>query len=182
MRSRAIAFVTFAALGACDPRPTPTTSSDVPAVVTPNVSWPSKANLASATLAALDETSRRDVARSPVPVLVSRENDGARTTLVVDAEYYAVSERRDGVTIAVQGTKLAHRYDGTPTNPGDRGLRGTTGFVTENEGIRSASWIEGGVAYSVDVECADTSDLRCADDAFVTSVVEGLVYVGGSGR
>ena len=34
-------------------------------------------------------------------------------------------------------------------------LRGAKGFVTVNEGIRSASWMENGASYTIDVECRD---------------------------
>jgi hypothetical protein len=38
---------------------------------------------------------------------------------------------------------------------------------------------ENGVAYSVDVECAENTDVRCTSDAFVTELTNHLVYVGG---
>lgn len=51
-----------------------------------------------------------------------------------------------------------------------------------NEGIRSASFVENGAAYTVDVECASVADARCQSDAFVVELASRLVYVGGSGR
>ncbi len=56
------------------------------------------------------------------------------------------------------------------------------GFVSINEGIRTASWIENGAAYSVDVECSDVRDARCQSEEFLLSIVAQLTYVGGSGR
>ena len=88
----------------------------------------------------------------------------------------------DGATVALQGTRAAHRYEGVEPAAGNRELRATKGFVSVNEGIRTASWIENGAAYSVDVECSDHRDARCQSDDFLISVVTQLAYVGGSGR
>lgn len=168
-------------LVACDEKPA-SSSGAAPVVVSPNVSWPSSNVIDRSALDAVDDAARVAIARSPVPVLLPRDHDRASATVTADAEYYAASIRRDDVTVAIQGTRLAHRYDSVDPHPGDRRLRGLTGFVTENEGIRSASWVERGVAYSVDVECANTEDARCTGDAYVTAIVEDLAYVGGSGR
>jgi len=123
------------------------------------------------------------IARSPVPVLAPSRVVLASPSLVVEGEYFALSGRVDGATIALQGTRAAHRYEGLEPVAGDRVLRATKGFVSVNEGIRTASWMENGAAYSVDVECADlVNDARCASDDFLLSIVAQLTYVGGSGR
>lgn len=105
-----------------------------------------------------------------------------RPTLVVGPEYYALTGRVSGTTIAIQGTRAAHRYEGMSPAPGDRVLRGTRGFVSMNEGIRTTSWIENGVAYSVDVECVDPSEVRCTSDSFALDLVEHLAFAGGGSR
>lgn len=57
-------------------------------------------------------------------------------------------------------------------------LRGRPALVTRNEGIWSGSWIEGGVAYSLELECGAQSQ-ACVDDRELRSVAESLAYVGG---
>jgi hypothetical protein len=122
------------------------------------------------------------IARSPVPVLVPDTRvDEAK--LMVEAEYYAFSGKLpNGVSLAIQGVRKAYRYDNVTPVKGDKKLRGTDGFVSINEGIRQATWSENGAAYSVDVECADHEDERCAKEDFVIDLTNHLAYVGGSGR
>ena len=47
---------------------------------------------------------------------------------------------------------------GTPAGT----LRGVPVYVTENEGIKTATWIEKGTAYALDIECTSVRDQRCA--------------------
>lgn len=101
--------------------------------------------------------------------------------MIIEGEYYVITARVHGATLSVQGTRAAHRYEGVDPIPGNKALRSGAGFVTVNEGIRSASFIENGVAYTVDIECASNADVRCQSDAFVTELTNHLVYVGGGG-
>jgi hypothetical protein len=147
--------------------------------VKPLVSWPSSSTIDERALASLGDA-RSELARSPVPVLApSSELTLERPTVIVEGEYYVITARHRGATISIQGTRSAHRYEGVDAHPGNEALRKGAGFVTVNEGIRSASFIENGVAYSVDVECAENTDVRCTSDAFVTELTNHLVYVGG---
>ena len=185
-------FVTAAVLGCNDSTgtseraPTVATSTLRPARVT----WPEASKIDEAALATIArEGTKTDreisalVARSPVPVLAPKDLVLAAPTLVVEGEYFALSGRVGGATVALQGTRAAHRYEGVEPATGTRDLRGTKGFVSVNEGIRTASWMENGAAYSVDVECADLlHDARCQSDDFLLSVVAQLTYIGGSGR
>lgn len=159
----------------------------------PTVAWPALTSVDDGALLSLSKSGGRNdreiralIARSPVPVLAPRELQLASPTLVVEGEYFALTGRVDGATISLQGTRAAHRYEGIDPATGNRELirvGGTArGFVTTNEGIRTASWIENGAAYSVDVECSEAADARCHGDDFLLSVVAQLSYVGGSGR
>jgi len=161
--------------------------------VRPTVAWPALSTIDDGALLSLsksggpnDRELRALVARSPVPVLAPHDLQLASPTLVVEGEYFALTGRVDGATISLQGTRAAHRYEGIDPATGNRELRrfsGTArGFVTTNEGIRTASWIENGAAYSVDVECSETADARCQGEEFLLSVIAQLSYVGGSGR
>lgn len=132
------------------------------------------------TIAALG-LSRDRIASSPVPVLAPRLAVTSPVLLVED-EWYVINAKANGATVHVQGTRAAHRYDSIAPIAGNRALRAGKGFVTVNENVHSASFIEGGVAYSVDVECSESTDTRCQGDDFIVSVVNDLAYVGGAGR
>ena len=195
MRPAALGFalvcVTATAAGCNDN--TATVGDRAPAVTTstvrPSVAWPSASTVDERTLASLGREATKGelevralIARSPVPVLAPKDLVLASPTLVVEGEYFALTGRVDGTTIALQGTRAAHRYEGIEPAAGTRSLRATKGFVSVNEGIRTASWIENGAAYSVDLECADPRDARCQNDDFLLSIVTQLTYIGGSGR
>lgn len=152
-------------------------------VVTPKVTWPAAKVDARAFAALGDPTRAKELAsRSPVPVLAPTSVTFERPTFVVGAEFYALTGRVAGATIAIQGTRAARRYDDVPPIAGDRHLRGQRGFVSLNESIRTTSWLENGVAYSVDIECADPTDARCAEETFALDVVEHLAFAGGASR
>ena len=172
-----------------DDRAPAVVTTSVSVTVRPVVAWPAAATIDDGALRALardgtktDRELRALVARSPVPVLAPRELELRTPTLVVEGEYFALTGRADGATISVQGTRAAHRYEGVEPVSGNRELRGVKGFVSVNEGIRTASWIENGAAYSADVECGDRLDARCQSEDFLLSIVAQLTYVGGSGR
>ena len=164
--------------------------------VRPAVAWPALGTIDDGALLSLSKSGGRTdreiralIARSPVPVLAPHELQLSSPTLVVEGEYFALTGRVDGATVSLQGTRAAHRYEGVDPATGNRELvrlygsaRTARGFVTTNEGIRTASWIENGAAYSVDVECSDAADSRCHGDEFLLSVIAQLSYVGGSGR
>lgn len=148
-------------------------------MVKPQVAWPAASTIDARALASLGDA-RSQLSRSPVPVLAPPSDlELERPTVIVEGEYYVITARNRGATISIQGTRAAHRYEGVAPHPGNTSLRSGTGFVTVNEGIRSASFIENGAAYSVDVECASNQDARCTSDAFVTELTNQLVYVGG---
>lgn len=188
-----LACITVAAVGCTDNTATGG-SERVPAVTTsttvrPAVAWPATSKIDERAIASLGRDGSKSereiralIARSPVPVLAPRDLVLASPTLVVEGEYFALTGRLDGATIALQGTRAAHRYEGVEPLAGNRDVRATKGFVSVNEGIRTASWIENGAAYSADVECADPRDARCQSDDFLLSVVTQLTFVGGSGR
>ena len=160
-----------------------TTSADTN-VVTPKVTWPASAKVDERAVAALGDAKRASelLGRSPAPVLAPTNVTFERPTFVVGAEYYALTGRVSGTTIAIQGTRAAHRYEDIAPIAGDRVIRGTRGFVSTNEAIRTVSWIENGIAYSVDIECADPSDTRCTSDTFALDIVEHLAFAGGGAR
>jgi hypothetical protein len=60
-------------------------------------------------------------------------------------------------------------------------MRTDGGFLTRNEDIWSASWIEHGVAYSFEVECDRRVVPWCDDEAEILGRVESLVLVAAKG-
>jgi hypothetical protein len=196
-RAALVIALTATTVSACNSNTTTAREELPPAIATstvrPTVAWPSATSVDERALSSVIDAAQSSrgidpreiralIARSPVPVLAPRDLRLGSPTLVVEGEYFALTGRVQGTTIGLQGTRAAPRYEGVEPVTGNRDLRGTRGFVSVNEGIRTASWIENGAAYSVDVECADAQDARCQSEAFLLSVVESLAFVGGSGR
>lgn len=167
----------------------------VSVAVRPVVTWPATDTADERTLLSLSDTAkgerevRASIARSPVPVLAPKDLRLESPTLVVEGEYFALNGRYQGTTISLQGTRAAHRYEGVDPVQGNKEIiRGASSehrlraFVSTNEGIRTASWIENGVAYSVDVECADPREARCQGDELLLAIIAQLTFIGGSGR
>lgn len=159
-----------------------------PAREQPRVQWPAASASNQAARLSLSTNGTRSaaeidalIARSPVPVLAPSDRQLQKPTLSVGREYFAIAGREDGVTVHTQGTRGAITHADIAPMTGTRELRGTKGFVTVNEGIRTATWIENAAAYSVDVECSQSSDARCQDDTYLLGFVNHLVFVGGAG-
>lgn len=160
-----------------------------PAHEQPRVQWPAASATDQAARLSLSSDGTRApaevdalLARAPVPVLAPRRLVLQKPTLRVGREYFALAGRDDGVTVHTQGTRAATKHDEIPPLAGTTAMRGTKGFVTVNEGIRTAAWLEGSVAYSVDVECSKATDARCQDDTYLLAFVNQLVFVGGAGQ
>lgn len=152
-----------------------------PTVVDQSVSWPAIAVDGEA-LAALPEPSRRAVADSKVPVLlVSSPALLAAAKVMAKPRWTAVSTKADGLHVSLSATRSAHRHPHLGPVQGPDQVRGQPAFITQNEAIWSASWMENGVAYVLEVECASLPDPRCDDDAQLRTLLDELAYVGGEG-
>ncbi len=146
------------------------------------VRWPAAGTLDRIAFARLDESSRDAVRTSPVPVLVLREPALLAVTRVMTGPaWYAIAAREGGLTISLGGTRLAHPHPGVAPARGRSIVRGEPAFVTQNEAIWSASWLENGVAYVLEVECDTPSEPRCADERTLLGLTAALSYVGGAG-
>jgi hypothetical protein len=180
MRGLGAIAATAALVLGCNDRPAaPATGKPSARVEVASVTWPGAPPDPTA-VARLPRPMRALVDTSPLPVLVPPDEALlAAGSLIVEPSYYAFHARTGGATVNVHATRPALQYDAVPAQTGARALRATRGFVTQNEGIYSASWTENGVAYSVDVECESFKDARCASDAYVISLANGLAYVGG---
>lgn len=178
------------AVAACEPTappsetpPDPATALPLVAAVTPVISavtWPPAASVDRTTLAALPKPAAHAARTSRVPVLVpSRRELLAAPVLVAREHWTSFWAKTDAITVSLTMTRLAHKYPSIPPFRGARAVRGAPAFVTMNEGIWSASWIENGVSYALDVECASPEAPACASDALVLELASELVYVGG---
>ncbi|MCA9709171.1 MAG: hypothetical protein KDK70_25225 [Myxococcales bacterium] len=147
------------------------------------VEWPPAEARAVAAYEGLDARSRAAVDEAPVPVLVPGPDVALdQRTVMHGPEWAAFWGRREGVTVTVHASRMARVFPGVRPKPGSHTLRGQEAFMTRNEGIWAASWIEHGVAYSLEVECAPPDAPPCDDAATVEGLAEGLVYVGGRGE
>jgi hypothetical protein len=161
-----------------DPGPAPAPPKPTAQPIDHEPSWPTDP-VDEAALAALPAEAREHVARSTLPVLVVAKAELLpATVLVVEERWYAQSARLDGLTVSLHASRTAHKYPGHAPAKGNATVRGRDAFVLENEGIWSATWIEGGVAYAVDVECFARDDARCSQ-AYVLELAESVRFVGG---
>lgn len=152
-----------------------------PTVIDKPVAWPTTA-VDETTLAALPESARAAVSSSQVPVLlVARASLLDDTVVIAKERFTAVSTKGDGIHVSVSATRSAHRRSHLPKVEGKHQVRGQPAWVTQNEAIWSASWIENGIAYVLELECASLPDPRCDDDAHLQTLIDELVYVGGRG-
>jgi hypothetical protein len=154
------------------------------------VRWPAADTRDVAGYEAFDSRSRAAIDAAPVPVLVP----GPDVTLdqrevLRGPEWYAFWGRREAgadgraaVTITLHASRMARVYPGVRPQPGPHTLRGQEAFVSRNEGIWSASWVEHGVAYDLGLECAPPDAPPCHDQAEIEALAAGLRYVGGSGE
>ena len=147
------------------------------------VTWPTRSAIDQDARAALDDQARTAVDQAPVPVLVPPSRAWlTRARVIARQHWVAVSSAQDGLTLSIQGNRLAHRYPQIQPASGNRQIRGLPGFVTEQEHIWSLSWLEHGVAYTLDLECASPEDARCADERLALELASQLAYVGGDDR
>ncbi|MCA9620815.1 MAG: hypothetical protein KC731_17450 [Myxococcales bacterium] len=145
------------------------------------VTWPSE-TVAQKALEALPAAAREAVPRSRVPVLViARPELLAATALIVKPRWTALHSRADGVTVNLQALRTARRYDHIPPARGTARVRGKDAWITQNEGIWSAAWEEGGVGYSLEVACDAAGDARCESSHYTETLAAELAYVGGEG-
>ena len=137
-------------------------------------------------LATFPEVAQELVSKSAVPVLLlpnPREFETRR--LVVKNLYYAAFFSDGKQSISVHGSRLAYKYPRQrylPSKAERSQIRSGEGFVSESEGIWTASWKEFGASYFLSVECAEEKDDRCGSGKYVSQVANSLVYVGGGQR
>ncbi len=147
------------------------------------VEWPDADSANAVAVGALDEAAKREVKEAPVPVMMPDDPELLASAVVTrGAHWAAASMAANGHHVSVQMSGQAKVYAHIKPTKGPYQLRGHDAFVTHNEGIWVASWIEHGVAYNVELECADLKDAACQDREAVIALAEGLTFVGGAGE
>lgn len=146
------------------------------------VRWPQPATRDSVAYEKLDDSSRAAVDQAPVPVLVPGVDQPLHERKVMQGPHWAAFwGAGEGFTVSVHASGMARVLPGVVPERGPDTLRHTDGLITRNEGIWSASWIEHGVAYALELECAPVDAPPCDSPAGVEAWTESLVYVGGRG-
>ncbi|MEX1364400.1 MAG: hypothetical protein AB1Z98_14835 [Nannocystaceae bacterium] len=146
------------------------------------VRWPDAASANIAAYDALDPQSRAAVDGAPVPVLLPAEDFALEELRVMSGpEWAATWGRGDAFTVSLHASRMARVLPGVKPQPGPWTVRDRDAFVTRNEGIWSVSWIEHGVAYALELECAPPDGPPCDDETALLQLAEQLVYVGGRG-
>jgi hypothetical protein len=122
--------------------------------------------------------SRAAVDATTVPLLLPDDLSLAATAVVTSGErWVAASIAQGDHTIAIHATRDTMAPPQAPPAHRSR-LRGVPATVSANEGVRVATWMEGGVAYMIDVECTrPAEDARCTQEGFVRALAERLVRV-----
>lgn len=152
-----------------------------------SVRWPAAETRDLAAYETFDSRSRAAIDAAPVPVLVpAPEVALERREVMYGPEWYAFWGQRtvEGtvVTISLQASRMARVYPGVRPQPGPHTLRGQEAWVTRNEGIWNATWLEHGVAYDLGIECAPVDAPPCHDQVELEALAEGLRFAGGQGE
>ncbi|MDC0719956.1 hypothetical protein [Nannocystis bainbridge] len=151
------------------------------------IAWPDPASRDERTRARLSPAALAAVAASPVPVLAPADplwrppQISSPRTPDGPGFGFSLATAAPGRTLTLHGSRLATLLADVGRHEGPERLRGVPGFVSANEGIVTATWIEHGAAYALDLECASTRDPACALPA-LRAEVEALVLVGGGER
>ena len=143
------------------------------------VQWPRDAELDAATVAKMPGESQTAIDVLPLPGLVSsRPEYASSTTLMQGKHWYASWSQHEGLTVTLNASGEARVYPHVKPHQGPDRIRGTYGFVAQNEAVWSVTWIEHGVAYDLSLECETPTMPECQDGAFASGLAEDLVFVG----
>jgi murein DD-endopeptidase MepM/ murein hydrolase activator NlpD len=132
-------------------------------------------------LSVLSQVEREQIAKSAIPVLLLKNIREFEPRLVVQDLYYSAFFVDGKQSVSIQGSRVTTSYADLriPSDSPKKSVRSTNGFITESEGIWTASWKEFGASYLLSVECKDAKDKRCESEEHVSNLANSLVYVGG---
>lgn len=133
-------------------------------------------------VAQLPQASQETLRQARLPLLLPSDRALLANAIVMAGPHFsALSAQGDGWSLSISGTDHRHELaeELAPPAPTDQ-VRGAPATFTQNDGIRTVTWDEAGLAWAVDVECFDVeNDPRCASDDFVRGIAEHLELVGG---
>ncbi len=180
MRPSTIALVALALFACSDP----SEASRAPSALgeDPTQAAPPVVVEESARVALLPPASQDTVRRARLPLLLPRDPALLASAIVTAGpRFSALSAQGEGWSLSISGTDHRHELaEELPPPPPVDQVRGAPAIFTENDGIRTVSWDEAGMAWSVDVECFEAeTDPRCTGDDFVRALAESLELVGG---
>lgn len=181
MRRLAFASVLLAACGTPDAAPAPAAPAEL--LPGPTVPGPSPERPDVGLEDALSPEARAELARAPFPMLLLPREYAAATRITTGERWAALAWRDDALTISLHATDHARPVvsddEVVTAPPPDDSVRGEPARVMLNEQIRSVAWIEDGVAYALEVECArPMDDARCTEPDFALALAERLVAAG----
>lgn len=164
------------------PKPPRTSPSDASSRAerprVPRADPPEPDGIEEAARAKLPEDARAEILRAGVPVLVVNEARLLAGTTIATGPSWVEATIRDGAcTIAIHATRLSRPLTGDPPSDLSATVRGRPAFLTSRDGLVAASWVEDGVAYALDLTCADRFDARCRTDAHLLDLAAQLVVV-----
>lgn len=178
------------------PTPAVTPTTTVPTytekTVYDRITWPASNTINQAALQAIPESEREKIKLSGVPVLVPNDPKFLQTAVVAepDEHGYMFGPRGsiDGINLSILATRVGSLSENTSTTQSNESdsdgliLRGINVSFSQNENDTwSATWSENGQpAYLIFMSCVDRADLRCVDRAYLASIIQNLVFVGGN--
>ena len=106
----------------------------------------------------------------------------AESNVAVEDTHYSLTQpAAEGLTMSLTGSVASVRRPESgaigPPPVAAGTIRGVPVFVSENEGIKTATWIEHGTAYALDLECATANDKRCVSSDYILDLVRSLINV-----
>jgi hypothetical protein len=154
---------------------------------------PARALVSSPAVAQLSPASRAELVRTPFPMLVLPAQYAERSVVMAEAHWAAVSwsdrDQEPLFALTVTATDVWNDLGDDssqvhPTPPTTDTVRGLPATTATNEGIRFVSWIDGNIAWTLDVMCFDHEhDVRCTESGFAIELANSLVpaHVGSQG-
>lgn len=131
---------------------------------------------------ALSPEARAAIDQARLPIFLPRDPAFLRAAVITHGPHFsALGASHDGITLSIAATdaRFENAEEIAPPPPTDQ-VRGQPATFTQNDLIRTVAWDEAGLAWAVDVECADPErDARCASDDYLRSIVESLELAGG---
>lgn len=108
----------------------------------------------------------------------SRTRDESQIGLQTEDTHYTFSQKQDNLTLSLTGS-LVNRDESSiiadKQGPPAGNVRGVPFYITQNEGVKTATWIENGTAYALDIECTRQADERCRSTDYIKSILGSLV-------